>query len=432
MLIGQFSRMHYVSSDTIRYYIKLGFLFPGKKHNKYFFNQDCINRMDKIKLYKSMGFSLNEIKKLLDLEEENDPSKLKEMSTILIEKQRNIKDVIENLEDGNSSIQERIENITIEKNTGQTLGLPVDFLDFIQCPICKKRLDINGDNNSEQINNGTLKCSCGYSIHLDKGILLVRKNPDIDNLYLGFKKQFKNHKESMIFYHDVTKAFNDIDVLSKGQSFLNQSIKGYSKSKTIIVENNLPRMSTIRNVLNRRTDDSYHIVVNTSYEYLIDLKRDISKIDHRINVIYICGETNYLPIKDVSVDLFIDCHTNFYDSIYKPEYYPSWINEILRADGKYLFYYWAVKDDSPLHLKNKTKNDLEMLRESLFENGFKILNEELMGNICFDGLQDFFEIPGKKRLDNDGRIEIHRGLFELEGRQSNYPRENSLSEDSDY
>jgi MerR family transcriptional regulator, copper efflux regulator len=71
MLINELSQQTGISAHTIRYYEKFG-LIKGKqndfvKSNNYFhYNEETVEKLELIRDAKSIGFTLNEIKVLLD------------------------------------------------------------------------------------------------------------------------------------------------------------------------------------------------------------------------------------------------------------------------------------------------------------------------------------------------------------------------------
>lgn len=71
MLINELSKITGVSAHTIRYYEKYG-LIKGKrkegvKSNNYFhYDEEAVEKLELIRDAKSIGFTLNEIKQLID------------------------------------------------------------------------------------------------------------------------------------------------------------------------------------------------------------------------------------------------------------------------------------------------------------------------------------------------------------------------------
>lgn len=72
MLIGEVSRRTGLSKDTIRWYDRVGLINQGKtnrtKGNYRDFDDETLNLLTLIKQIKSLGFTINEIKEILNLE----------------------------------------------------------------------------------------------------------------------------------------------------------------------------------------------------------------------------------------------------------------------------------------------------------------------------------------------------------------------------
>ncbi|WP_255505016.1 MerR family transcriptional regulator [Lysinibacillus sphaericus] len=70
MLIKQFATKYYLSTDTVRYYEKEGYLHPHKQDNGYrVYDVTCEHTIKFILVLRQLGFTLQEIKQLLTLEQ---------------------------------------------------------------------------------------------------------------------------------------------------------------------------------------------------------------------------------------------------------------------------------------------------------------------------------------------------------------------------
>lgn len=66
--IGEMSKLNNISIQTLRYYDKIGLLKPkviSEKSQYRYYSIEQFFQMDVIKYYKTLGLSLNEIKKLM-------------------------------------------------------------------------------------------------------------------------------------------------------------------------------------------------------------------------------------------------------------------------------------------------------------------------------------------------------------------------------
>ncbi|MFJ7732604.1 MerR family transcriptional regulator [Lysinibacillus sp. NPDC097231] len=70
MQIKQFAAKYHLSTDTVRYYEKEGLLHPKKQDNGYrVYDDTCENTIKFILVLRRLGFTLQEIKHLLTLEQ---------------------------------------------------------------------------------------------------------------------------------------------------------------------------------------------------------------------------------------------------------------------------------------------------------------------------------------------------------------------------
>lgn len=75
MQIGEIAKQSGFSKDTLRYYEKIGLLQLDKKqrgeNNYRFYDSTILQKLSTIKSLKQVGFTLNEIKRLLTMDESN-------------------------------------------------------------------------------------------------------------------------------------------------------------------------------------------------------------------------------------------------------------------------------------------------------------------------------------------------------------------------
>ena len=66
--VGQVSKICNVSANTLRFYDKIGLIHPNKigENNYRFYSKETLTYIPVIKYYKQMGFSLEEIKEIVD------------------------------------------------------------------------------------------------------------------------------------------------------------------------------------------------------------------------------------------------------------------------------------------------------------------------------------------------------------------------------
>ncbi len=177
--IGEMSKLHNVSIQTLRHYDKIGLLKPGyvNEKSKYrYYSVKHFVTLDLIKQCKAMGLSLEEIKYIIDNYTSFDSilniiSNQKELIDNKIEELQNIKSNITFLESRiKSSLEEGINKVFIK---------------------------YNGERNFIKYDN-TNRYTEEFEIKLSKTLVDIEQKYNISNKELAFETSydaFKNHNE---------------------------------------------------------------------------------------------------------------------------------------------------------------------------------------------------------------------------------------------
>lgn len=72
MLIGEVSKEFNISIETLRYYDKIGLLTPERIHNKRYYTEKNLIKLENILHMKKMMFTLDEIRNILQIDEKID------------------------------------------------------------------------------------------------------------------------------------------------------------------------------------------------------------------------------------------------------------------------------------------------------------------------------------------------------------------------
>lgn len=95
MTIGEVSKKCNISTDTLRYYEKIGLINKVTKHNgKRSYSNEDIKQIDFIKCMKNAGFLLEDIVTFLDLYNKGDDT-LKKRIDMLLNQRKKLEDEIE-------------------------------------------------------------------------------------------------------------------------------------------------------------------------------------------------------------------------------------------------------------------------------------------------------------------------------------------------
>lgn len=72
MLIGDVSKKYKIGVETLRYYDKIGLLTVERRNNNRYYTEENIKKLKNILAMKEMMFSLDDIKRLLEIDERVD------------------------------------------------------------------------------------------------------------------------------------------------------------------------------------------------------------------------------------------------------------------------------------------------------------------------------------------------------------------------
>jgi len=173
MKIGEFSKKHHVTVDTVRHYINEGLLTPLRENTQYNFSEIDDGVMESILLLKSMNFKLEEMKSYLlfqTMYTNNTFSYLGSFRKEFEEKLDENKREIERL----TQMNERIEKQLAEYHeVGFARGVSLRMLQDLICPDCDENLELEASEIlHNEIMEGKMVCpKCGRVYHIRYGIL---------------------------------------------------------------------------------------------------------------------------------------------------------------------------------------------------------------------------------------------------------------------
>jgi DNA-binding transcriptional MerR regulator len=194
--IGEISKIKNIDAQTLRYYDKIGILSPkivDDKNNYRYYSLEQFIDVDRIKFYKILGLSLEEIKKFKDIHNVEEAletlrSQRKQMENKIEKMQavaKNIENIIETIE-GTSEAGEKQIQI---KNCGSLYGIIGDCQtsnDWYEFETKLLELTNNYPNYSEIGHNHGLSC-----IHNEKYLHCTR-NKYMEKIAIPINQRFIN------------------------------------------------------------------------------------------------------------------------------------------------------------------------------------------------------------------------------------------------
>ena len=163
MKIGEFSKKHQVSIDTVRHYISEGLLTPLRVNTQYNFSEIDDRVMESILLLKSMNFKLEEMKPYLLFQTMYTNNAFSYMGSFKKEFEEKLEEnrrEIQRLTKMNELIEKKIDGYQkIEFQRGISLRSLLE----LTCPDCEEGLELNASEIlHNEIMKGELVCpKCG-------------------------------------------------------------------------------------------------------------------------------------------------------------------------------------------------------------------------------------------------------------------------------
>lgn len=184
MKIGEFSKKHQVTVDTVRHYINEGLLTPLRENTQYNFSEIDDRVMDSILLLKSMNFKLEEMKAYLLFQTMYTNNTFSYLGSFR-------KEFEDKLEENKKEIERLIKmNELIEKQIGEyqelsfSRGVSLRMLSDFVCPDCDENLELEASEISHnEIMEGKLTCpKCGRIYYIRYGFMSDEPIGEIENV----------------------------------------------------------------------------------------------------------------------------------------------------------------------------------------------------------------------------------------------------------
>ncbi|MDD3253626.1 MAG: MerR family transcriptional regulator [Lachnospiraceae bacterium] len=300
MKIGEFSRLHHVSIDTVRFYVNEGLLVPIKDGYHYQFDQQCSTDFLNIMLLKEVGFSLQEIKFLI-LSEQISKYALSEQIDkywgIFSKKHEEITASIDRLNRARNFIEEKLESFSSRPPARQTaMGISLSLLPLLACPHCQSHLLLQSNRiDMGMVITGEFTCpDCGYSLQVKDGILIADSTEEILNSYSSY--------DNFITEADPNLMLSILQNVKWMKPYLYQSP---CKMK-VILELGSGFGFFLRGTYEMIPDDALYIAVDCDIRRHLFLQKALQNCSCRKNIILICCNFENIPIKKNSVDQLID------------------------------------------------------------------------------------------------------------------------------
>lgn len=403
MKIGELAKKTGVSISTIRFYVLKGLLIPSVNNTKYVFSSDDFHDLETIILYKDMGFSIDEIHRILSLHRISIGVELEDRHDLIKLLKSKRTDLLSEINTINQQIRlldEKIkENETYIVPAPKQTGVPMAAFQYLYCPECQKPLHLSNANmDYKYIYNGVLDCDCGYSAQIEDGIVLTPGNeiskydkPDVKrNVY----KEMPNHL---------------VTIFKKTYKWLLPKLNEYSQSNSVIMETHLNSFFFLYKQLHSMNPDCLYIISDKFVDVIKMYKKYIEQSGLDLNILYIVNNNNHFPLKHGCIDCLIDYCSSNEHNIYSKTFYLKDMAPFIRPKGHVLSTYFSfdinscsIKTLCTDYPENHPDNYKLYFFKKSFEKDYSVLQHEPMGYTADsgDGLSFIFHQNGEKMYIN--------------------------------
>lgn len=373
MKIGEFSKKYNLSSDTIRYYINLGLIFPKKLGKQNIFSLENEIELKNILELKKNCFSLQDIKEIIYFEKlVKNPEKkdLLRYNDIFNRKVLEISKEIEQLEEAKRSLNKKL-NLKPSYSAHKKRGVPIDGIDLLQCPKCSGKFNLSATfiENSE-ILEGLFSCNCGKQLRINEGIIF-------DDDFIDWNDDWMKYKFDKNYYLEVTPN-SHIQAVFQTKKVIDNLLSSKMLIKKRILTLRCGGLDHFSSLLNHIDDNIVHFFMDVpfGFPYFKHVKDEFDKLNLDKKIIFFVGDYKELPLKNNSFNLLFDLltTTNYNNYDY------SLVSKFLTAQNEHVGLYLTSE---LLEKKYPRFNPLK-LKNDFIQQGYKI-EFEFLGDEDLDG-----------------------------------------------
>lgn len=379
--IGEVSKLFNLSIDTLRYYIDLGIIVPGRKGHLFEFDESTLNDIKWVLKLKDMNFSLNEIYDIISLRRvsnwvepediEDYVFKLKEKKGLISAKLLQLKESVEKIDEEIKAFSYGV-NYKINKT-----GVPLKSLEYLCCPICGSQLSVeNAKISHKYIYEGILSCGCGYEVEIIEGIVITGNK----NTSLYDKPDLTRE-----LYKDIPPDL--VTLFQKSYNWMLKKINGTDLKNKIILETHINAYFFLYTHLKKINSEGLFIIIDKFPETLYMYKERIEFLGLNLDILYIADSSCNYPLKKGCVDTLIDFFGTNEHCIYRDTFLINDIEKYLKKNAEIIgtYFYFepfskSIKQLTKEYPENYANNfNLPEFKKSLYKEQFKIYDYEEIG-----------------------------------------------------
>lgn len=381
MRIGQVSDKYQISTDNIYYYINYGLIVPPKNAGgQYVFDNSTLKDLEFVLELKGLGFPLRVIHRILSLYRVSnlaDKQDIEDLKNIYKEHIETLKKNIIRLEEAQISLEKKIADLDNHlPDISSEIGLPINMLRFICCPVCNKELRLsNVQMNQRYIFSGDLSCNCGYHAQIADGILLT-----------------PNRNTSRYDKPDLTRELYKelpsdlISLFQRSYNWMSKKLLQAGPSGKVLLETYVNAWFFLHNHQHILPKYTMMIVLDKFPETLRVYKELIERQKRGLDILYIADAGTKPPLKpqtvDINIDFFAINEHNFYHHTFWMDHLYPYLKKDALALGTYFYFERGHKSIQTL-LKEYPESYINNFNKQYFMKsivkGFNILDSEELG-----------------------------------------------------
>jgi len=396
MRIGEFAVKNNTTIDTIRHYMDLSLLIPGKVGPYYEFDSNCQKDYDTILSLKHIGFTLAEIQTLMLYERigrHTEYSRKKTYRAFFYNKLLWIEEELYRLNSMKDRLQDTLKSMPLESgHSHPQSGVPFKALPLLYCNECGTSYVLSeGQVENGQVISGKLTCSCENSLKIRDGILYGK----------GALHHDMCDDIGDTFIDDYVKTTH-VDYLKNLFMSLQWTRNNYAFSDHkdgVILELGSGRGFFLRNVIDLLSKDSLYIAVDHNPRSQAWLKESLADVIGNGNILFLCCDFKTIPLRPESLAAMIDATGS---SNYAFEHEDFLLDSLvdLLADGSTIYgHYLVFKNfafNSIIPEKSRKWFKKESVKDQLAVLGFNHLKEYETSPISQGGPRESFFVEGEK------------------------------------
>lgn len=391
MKIGKFSELNNITIDSIRYYMDMGLLMPEKSGGQYEFDDRCKKDLDDILKFKSMDFTLNEIKSIFFFKRLGKLSDYQEQvyyKEFFENKLDRINSEIEHLENVKEVLQGKLTEFNPKEPDVRKMGVNINVLDLLECPACHRKLNLtNGTVTDNQIINGVLECSCGIKYNISDGIIIG--DGSINN---------NDYKISIAEYIISTDP-EYLDNVCRNMEWMYKKLDFSKFNNKVLMDLGSGIGYFLRYICNDLPDSSIYFAVDYDLNRHKMLKDILETSGCRKNIVFLCTDFKNMPVKNGAVDVFFDMTGTSNYSFEHSEFLLALLDKYLKKDSSLFGLYILFKNfaaNSQIGLEYRKNFLLNHIADEIKKLGFKMTDERVSSYVKNGGKYENYFTENEK------------------------------------